>query len=348
MTAVLGRVRVFWRKSARLTGGACGLRGVVVAAAVAVVAVPLTGAAREAGPTRVGGEVPGTAVVYRVSEAEQRAALAYWTPSRMVAAVRAAVPQAGILPKGLPPKAGLQAAHFTGVPTVGALFSLLDNKGYTAHTCTASVVDSPVGDIVLTAAHCVDWSGLSKDIVYVPDWHEVKGKVVMPYGRWAVQVIYVSPGWLTKQDKNTVQNPNLDFAFMTVAPVSKRQIQAVTGGLRVGFQLGYTHTIEVIGYNVGDSEPVRCATKSLQFIVGKGTKHPIEFLQFDCNGFWTGTSGGPWIIGYNGKSGTGTVFGVIGGYQRGGSTSAVSYSSYFGNDVRQLMETAEKKASGSA
>jgi hypothetical protein len=28
------------------------------------------------------------------------------------------------------------------------------------------------------------------------------------------------------------------------------------------------------------------------------------------------TSGGPWIIGYNAKNGTGTVFGVIGGYKR--------------------------------
>ncbi len=65
-------------------------------------------------------------------------------------------------------------------------------------------------------------------------------------------------------------------------------------------------------------------------------------MEFKCGGFRTGTSGGPWIIGYNAKTGTGTVFGVIGGYQEGGDSPLVSYSSYFTSPARILFGQAEK------
>ena len=46
--------------------------------------------------------------------------------------------------------------HFAGLPPVGALFASADYTGSTAaHFCTATVIDSPAGDLVLTAAHCV-------------------------------------------------------------------------------------------------------------------------------------------------------------------------------------------------
>ena len=65
-------------------------------------------------------------------------------------------------------------------------------------------------------------------------------------------------------------------------------------------------------------------------------------MEFYCHGFWTGTSGGPWIIGYNAKHGTGTVFGVIGGYEEGGDYEWASYSAYFGSATKILYEQAER------
>jgi hypothetical protein len=35
---------------------------------------------------------------------------------------------------------------------------------------------------------------------------------------------------------------------------------------------------------------------------------------------------------------------VIGGYQEGGDTDAVSYSSYFGSGIRQLYQRAEAES----
>jgi V8-like Glu-specific endopeptidase len=323
MTAGTGRVRVFWRNRARMTGGARRLKSVVVSAAVAVVVVAMMGAASAGGVARPGGGVPGAEAGYHVSAAEQRAALAYWTPARMAAAQPVVVPQAATAPNSKTAKNIPQAVHYPGVPTVGALFF---TKGSKAHFCTASVVDSPVGDIIVTAAHCVYGSAYATDIAYAPEYHNK----LLPYHLWAVQSISVWPSWKKNHD------PNMDVAFLTVSALNGRQIQAVTGGLRAGFMLGYLQTIEVVGYNDTDSEPSRCLTRSSRFRTNQ-----MDFL---CAGYRDGTSGGPWVIGYNRKTGSGTVFGVIGGYQQGGDTNWESYSSYFGVDTRDLLEQAEKPA----
>jgi hypothetical protein len=58
-------------------------------------------------------------------------------------------------------------------------------------------------------------------------------------------------------------------------------------------------------------------------------------LKFTCDGYPNGTSGSPWII--NGNS----AYGLLGGYQQGGDTPSVSYSPYFGANVRNLYNTAD-------
>jgi V8-like Glu-specific endopeptidase len=42
-----------------------------------------------------------------------------------------------------------------GNPAVGAMFSTSGGRLGT-HFCTASVIDSPAGDLLVTAAHCVN------------------------------------------------------------------------------------------------------------------------------------------------------------------------------------------------
>ncbi len=168
--------------------------------------------------------------------------------------------------------------------------------------------------------------GFATNIEYVPGYHDGK----RPYGVWPVETITVASGWKLSHD------PDLDFAFLTLASAGGRQIQARTGGLTIGFTRWYSEKIEAIGHNDSDAEPVRCATKSFRFRTGQ--------MEFYCHGFWTGTSGGPWIIGYNARNGTGTVFGVIGGYELGGDYEWASYSAYFGSAARTLYQQAERQA----
>lgn len=55
--------------------------------------------------------------------------------------------------------------------------------------------------------------------------------------------------------------------------------------------------------------------------------------------FPDGTSGGPWVIDVDAATGDGTVIGVIGGYQYGGDSPDVSYSSYFDSDIKDLYDS---------
>jgi hypothetical protein len=225
-------------------------------------------------------------------------------------------PRGPTAPKGTP-----TAVHFDGVPTVGALFF---TTGSAKHFCTASVTDSEPGDLVLTAAHCVYGSNYATNVAYVPMYHNG----TRPHGTWPVTSITVAAGW------RTGHNPDLDFAFLKVAAVRGRSIQSATKGLALGLNGSYAMAVQVVGYNDTDSQPVRCLTQSFEFRPGQ--------LEFFCHDYWDGTSGGPWITDFSSRTGTGTVHGVIGGYQQGGLYEWASYSPYFGSELAALFALAQR------
>lgn len=302
-------------------------------ASASVLAMAAAGAAATTGAAAATAR-PGShsGAAHAVSAAAQRASRAFWTPARMAAATpvqvaaqaAAQTPAQADVPAATPtPPPGIPSpTHFSGVPTVGTLFF---TTGTQQHFCTASVVDSPTANLVLTAAHCVYGSSYATNIEYVPQYHDGQ----QPFGAWAVQTITVAAGWQSSHDQN------LDFAFLTVTPPAgtHRPVQFVTGGLHLGIDIGYAHRIEVIGYNNGEDEPIKCASRSFQFEPGQ--------LEFYCNDFQDGTSGGPWIVGFNPHWGTGTVFGVIGGYEEGGDYPWASYSVYFSGPTLKLYWQAE-------
>jgi V8-like Glu-specific endopeptidase len=290
-----------------------------VAAALVLAAIAVTPAVGGTAGASTDGSNPETGVVLPVSAAAQRAARAFWTPSRMAAATPAPN-EAAASPAVGPPPGTPTARLFNGVPTVGALFF---TNGSALHFCTASVVDSTTKNLVLTAAHCVYPGAYAKNIEFVPGFHSGH----RPYGAWVVKQIFVAAGWVRRQDQN------LDFAFLAVTPPGGRPLQQVTGGLQLGIDRPYRRPIEVIGYNSTDRRPVECATHSFEF-------RPDQ-MEFYCHGFRDGTSGGPWIVRYNSRNGSGVVIGVIGGYQQGGHYEWASYSAYFGQPALALYLKAE-------
>jgi hypothetical protein len=115
-------------------------------------------------------------------------------------------------------------------------------------------------------------------------------------------------------------------AFVALAARAGRRIGDVVGADRIGFDPVAGGTIRLTGYPDGAADATTC--------LGTPTRASAGALRVACTGFSAGTSGSPWLTGP--ARGTGTVVGVIGGYQQGGDTPDVSYSSYFGADVRQL------------
>jgi V8-like Glu-specific endopeptidase len=222
-------------------------------------------------------------------------------------------------PKPSPAAASVPAARtYAGTPTVGVLFV---SATTVYHSCTASVVHSRRGNVLLTAAHCIDGTGTG--YVFAPGFHGG----VSPYGRWRVTAAYVDSTWLAKQD------PAHDYAFLTVAPRRVRgqseQIEQVTGANRLGSRAIRGERVTVPGYPAGtDNDPITCTT-------------PLYFSgfypAFDCNPYVGGTSGAPFLVHTARGS---VVVGLIGGLHQGGCTSSTSYSSPLGAAAQQVYHRA--------
>lgn len=212
---------------------------------------------------------------------------------------------------------------FGEVPAVGALFTASGSQ-LGSHFCTASVVHSTHGDLAVTAAHCLA-SAQGQQVVFVPGYDNDK----KPYGVWAVTAVYTDQPWQSSQD------PDDDVAFLRLSDVKGVPIEHVTGAERVGTVTAERSRVRVIGYPDGTDQPISC--------VNWAQKYSATQLQFDCDGYTDGTSGGPFLAASN-ASGQGTVLGVIGGYEQGGNTADVSYASAFGAAVTALYRQAEAAA----
>lgn len=217
-----------------------------------------------------------------------------------------------------------EAAPFDGTPAVGALFS--DKGGRLSHFCTASVVHSPRGNLLVTAAHCMQGRGLKPAgaITFAPGYNDGK----FPHGRWIVRAAYFDRQWQKSR------NPNDDFAFL-IAGRPGRHIEKYTGAETLDTQAKIPQKVRVIGYPDGTDDPVVCDSLAR-------AAHPdhLRQLVFDCGGYTDGTSGGPFLGHIDSATGTGRVIGVIGGYEQGGYKADVSYSSRFLANVAALYKTA--------
>jgi len=220
----------------------------------------------------------------------------------------------------------VSGSPFEGTPAIGALFRVT-HGGLGGHFCTATVVASPAKDLVITAAHCV-YGQQPGHIAFVPGYRNSSH----PYGTWIVRRIVVDPGW------RAWRNPNRDVAFLVVGRPGRPGVQDRTGGERLGTGWPARAWVHVVGYPDGEQWPVICASRT----------HPFgrHQLRFDCGGYPDGTSGGPFLARWNGAAGTGTVIGVIGGYEQGGYLESVSYSPRFGHAIRSLYRTAVADAGG--
>ncbi len=217
---------------------------------------------------------------------------------------------------------------FEGTNAVGALFTK-NGSSLGSHFCSASVVHSAKGNLLITAAHCM--AGLSlrapNGVVFAPGYHDGK----FPLGEWIVTAIYVTSRWTAQQD------PNDDVAFLTVANAANSSVtvEQAAGAEQLSDVITVPTQAEVIGYPDGSEQPVTCVAPAVPYQIGG-----LRQLQFTCNGYTTGTSGGPFLINVDPATGDGTVIGVIGGYQQGGFTPMVTYSSEFLDNVAALYKIA--------
>ncbi|MFE4362177.1 MULTISPECIES: trypsin-like serine peptidase [Streptomycetaceae] len=214
----------------------------------------------------------------------------------------------------------------TAKPTVlnGLVGAVFTRNATGDHFCTASVVDSAGLNLVVTAAHCV-WDpklGRRGDLVFVPGYRDGD----TPSGVWPLLAVTVDDAW------NDHADPDMDVAFAVVQAQNGQQVQQVLGANRLGVNRGYRLPVKITGYPSSSGVPITCSNTTLQ-------QSPTQ-LRIDCPDYTGGTSGSPWVTDFDPSTRTGTVVGVIGGYQEGGNSPDTSYSSYFGDRVQALYDRA--------
>lgn len=201
---------------------------------------------------------------------------------------------------------------------VGAIFSGSMSGG---HFCTGSVVDSPSGNIIVTAGHCLT-AGTSTTAVFVPDYRDGNA----PLGVWQISNVIEDSAWTSNQD------PDDDVAFALLKPLNGKTIESVTGSYTLDTDAVSSGNVQLTGYPETTDEPISCT--------GSASGFSSSQLQVYCTGYPAGTSGSGWISDYDPTTGTGSLVGVIGGYETGGDTPDVSYSPLFNSTVRVLYDQA--------
>ncbi|MCX5049913.1 MULTISPECIES: FG-GAP-like repeat-containing protein [unclassified Streptomyces] len=277
------------------------------------------------------------------------AAEKFWTPQRMAQATPDS-PRGGA-PAGWRPASTVNGAaaarngsYFAGVPTVGTFFHYVTDPAtdkLMGRFCSASVVDSPQGNVILTAAHC---SGGSKGM-FVPRYDGAATNPA-PYGRFAVQRWIRDARWYQADGHPTRDAySDFDYAFARVADNKRGQNvqKAVGAALKLGKVNGqYKQNVTVIGYP-GSHNP-----KNRPFIcAGVGTRQLPGYhqMRMDCGGFYGGTSGSPWITGLNERTGSGTVIGNLGGYFGGGlenNSDRISFAATYDQRAFEIYDAAKR------
>jgi V8-like Glu-specific endopeptidase len=250
-----------------------------------------------------------------------QSAAAYWDRTRLLGALPFGLAGSRLRLPGQPadsrtagPRAGLR---------VGALF---EHGAAGNHFCTASVVSSPGKNLLITAAHCINGGkgsgGYDSDIVFIPDYRDGQA----PFGVWTPARLIVAPQWANSSD------PDYDVGFVLLEPNHGRDIEQVLGASRLGTDSGYQYLVHVTGYPDSENVPITCVNWTSRFSDSQ--------LKFECAGYTGGTSGSPWVAKFIAGSHTGTIVGVIGGYQEGGDTPSLSYSVRFGPAILALYRQA--------
>jgi hypothetical protein len=156
-----------------------------------------------------------------------------------------------------------------------------------------------------------------------PDSHTAQ---LAPFGIWTPERLLVAPQWAKSAD------PDLDVGFVVLAPHDGQNIEQVLGASQLATDSGYRYLVRVTGYPAGGNAPITCLNWT--------SRRSATQLRFNCDGYTGGTSGSPWVTHFSTRSRTGTIVGVIGGYQQGGDTPSISYSAFLGSGVHQLYEQA--------
>ncbi|MCP9206693.1 trypsin-like serine peptidase [Streptomyces sp. NEAU-Y11] len=286
-----------------------------------------------------------SAAAHTASSAEQQKARAFWTPERMRSATpldlllssrattRLKAPETGgrsttVAPTAAPTAFPQAGGPWTGggsvVTTSGRVFFTF--QGRTA-SCTGNAVTSQNASTVITAGHCVKYQGSwHTNWVFVPAYNNGNA----PHGQWAAAKTLTTPQWEATEDINN------DIGAAVVAPLNGQKLTSVVGAQGIQFNGGYNKQMYSFGF------PAAAPYDGTKLIYCSGNSSKDFLFTQDhglgCN-MTGGSSGGPWLTGFNESTGTGVQVSVNSfGYVFWPNQM---FGPYFGDVAKALYEKAQ-------
>jgi hypothetical protein len=192
--------------------------------------------------------------------------------------------------------------------------------------------------MIVTAAHCFKGDECTRKYttsnwMFAPMWHGNR----FPYGKWYVQSVYIVQPWISEL------NPKFDFAVVILGSQHRHGVAYHTGQDAWNASWfpnpGQTTPIRIAGIPGNSKKALTDVTTAVAVEVGRR----FEALRASTPGFGNGTSGGPWFRSFSVRNGTGTLDGVTGGYQDGGSNASPSYADIFSWYFSDLIAAASKR-----
>ena len=284
------------------------------------------------------------------TSSEHQRVVDYWTPARMASAKDASVlaPAPADKPKEKPkvaagapslvpaakpvkPPTGGGGTSTGGywtsggqvVATTGKVFFTLSSGNY---VCSGSAVSSANESTVLTAGHCVSDAGtFATNWAFVPAYDDN----ARPYGTWTASQLSTTSQWRSGEDFD------YDVGFAKMNTLNGATLTDTVGGQGIGFNLARGQATHAFGFPAArpydGSELAYCAGTVVQ-----DTSYGSQDQGLACN-MTGGSSGGPWMVGFNGS--TGTLNSVNSFGYRG--IKDVMWGPYFGSVVQSLYSSVQ-------
>ncbi|WP_228011141.1 trypsin-like serine peptidase [Nonomuraea phyllanthi] len=252
-------------------------------------------------------------------------------------------PEARLVPKaGLVPGVRRQAAARPLTSTAGSRWS---TGGAVARTtgrvfltmagadfvCSASTVKSGNRDVVVTAGHCVkDGAG-----EWAANWTFVPGYGTggeQPYGQFAARRMFVAGPWSRGGDDN------YDVGMVALATSGGRHVADVVGTQEIAFNAARGGQAFGFGYPADPpydgGHLVYCAGRLRADPYGQSRDQGLS-----CD-MTAGSSGGPWMTGFDPATGKGTITSLSS--FKYSDDQGTMYGPYLGDAAKALFASAER------
>lgn len=239
------------------------------------------------------------------------------------------------------PRSSTAASSYTSFPNSanGALFgAYVKGVRLEEYRCSASVIASPGGDLLLTAGHCVidpESGVVARWLTFVPGYHDGRE----PLGEWAATEYGVPAAWSETAGTKSVDESG-DLAILRMQPRESdgASLQSITGALGIAFNQPRNQLYTQFGYPAKYPYNGEALYEEVAEYVGADKTFTPATVGVGSD-FTQGSSGGPWTTG-----GGSPVALSVTAYSYGAHTGQL-FGPYFGAAAKSLYRRASAEAS---